>query len=281
MSTTPLFERVAVVGMGLMGGSVALAALARGVAAEVRGVDPHLARAGAIPLVPLEEAAVWADLIVLAVPVEQMETALTALDPYLTEGTLLTDLASVKVPMAELARRCVTHPEYCVGAHPMAGSHEAGFASARPDLFVGSPCFVTPSGSEPPEMVDRIEQFWQGLGTFTVRKTPEEHDRLSAVLSHAPHVIAFAFAQGLPGEEGLRLAGPGLRDFIRIARANPKLWCEILLMNRCRVAEEVARFEKNLGFILDALGREDRAALEEVLARAQTSLDRLESSSKR
>ncbi len=158
----------------------------------------------------------------------------------------------------------------------MAGSHEAGFGAARADLLQDAPCIITVSGPEPPEIVDRIEQFWQGLGTFTVRKTPEEHDALTAVLSHAPHVIAFAFAQGLPGEEGLRLAGPGLRDFIRIARANPKLWCEILLMNRSRVTEEIARFEKNLGLIVDALGREDRAVLEEVLQNAQASLERLE-----
>lgn len=154
----------------------------------------------------------------------------------------------------------------------MAGSHEDGFLAARADLFTGAACIVTPSGGEPAAVVDRIEQFWQCLGTFTVRKTPEEHDAITAVLSHAPHVIAFAFAPGLPGPEGLRLAGPGLRDFIRIGRANPRLWCEILLMNRDRVAEEMARFEKNLEVILDALGREDRAALEAALIRAQQSL---------
>jgi prephenate dehydrogenase len=124
--------------------------------------------------------------------------------------------------------------------------------------------------------VDRIEQFWQCLGTFTVRRTPEEHDAITAALSHAPHVIAYAFARGLPDEETLELAGRGLRDFIRIARANPRLWSEILLRNRQKVAEEVAKFEKNLGEILEAIGRGDREALERVLDQGRRSLERLQ-----
>ena len=124
--------------------------------------------------------------------------------------------------------------------------------------------------------MDRIEEFWQCLGAFTVRKSPEEHDTIAATLSHVPHLIAFAYAAGLPSDERLGLAGPGLRDFIRIARANPKLWCEILLMNRCRVAEEAARFSKNLGRLLDALSRGDREALEEALSDGRENIEKLE-----
>lgn len=274
--TRPVFERVAVVGLGLMGGSAALAALERGAAGQVRGVDPALADAGAIPLVTLPEAAAWADLLVLAVPLEVMGETLRAAARHLRPTTLLTDLASVKGPVAELARRHLPWPENCVGAHPMAGGDRTGFAAADASLFAGAPCILALSGGETPEVVDRIEEFWQCLGSTTVRMSPEEHDTIAATLSHAPHLIAFAYAAGLPRDHRLGLAGPGLRDFIRIARANPKLWCEILLMNRRRVAEEAARFSKNLGRLLDALSRGDREGLEEALRDGQVISERLE-----
>jgi len=258
-------ERLAVVGLGLLGGSVALAARKHGMAREVRAVDPKLDDPQGIPLVSLAEAGRWADLVVLAVPVESMEGVLIGLAPHLGRQVLLTDVASVKGPMARWARRHLPYPELCVGAHPMAGGHQSGLAAARADLFEGAACFITPSGAETAAVVDRIDEFWQGLGAVTVRRTPEEHDAIAAQLSHVPHVIAYAFAQGLPGRDVLELAGPGLRDFIRIARGNSKLWCEILLMNRDRVTEEVARFQSNLEEILGALKRGDRAELSRAL----------------
>jgi prephenate dehydrogenase len=273
----PLFERLAVVGLGLVGGSVALAARERGLAAEIRGVDPLLGdSAGPIPATTIEEAGAWADLVVLAIPIGAYEAVLTSLAATLRPETLLTDTASVKLPVAEAARRLLPAPERMVGAHPMAGGDATGFAHARADLFEGAACILALEGHEPPGVVDRVEQFWQCLGTFTVRQTPAEHDAIVAALSHAPHAIAYAFARGLPQGGALALAGAGLRDFVRIARANPKLWCEILLRNRSRVAEEVARFEKNLGEIRDALARADRTALEALLEAGRAAVEDLE-----
>jgi prephenate dehydrogenase len=276
MTDAPRFERLAVVGLGLVGGSVALGARARGLVGEIRGVDPHLDDAGPIPLGNLEEVVPWADGVVLAVPVDAIESVVERIAPRLAPGTILTDTASVKGPMARAARRFLPDPGRCVGAHPMAGGDASGFAYARADLFQGAPCILTPEGTEPGEVVDRVDQFWQGLGTFTVRMTPQKHDAVTAVLSHAPHVIAFAFAQGLPDAETLRLAGPGLRDFVRIARGNPGLWCEILLMNRWQVTEEIAQFEKNLTGISEALARGDREALERALRRGHAAVEDLE-----
>ena len=158
----------------------------------------------------------------------------------------------------------------------MAGGDMTGFSNSSADLFEGAPCILALGGHEPGPTVDRVEQFWQCLGTFTVRQTPDEHDAVVAVLSHVPHALAYAFARGLPQGDELRLAGGGLRDFARIARANPKLWSEILLRNRSQVAEEISRFEKNLGEIRDALGSGDRAALEGLLAAGQRALRDLE-----
>jgi prephenate dehydrogenase len=272
----PLFARLLVVGLGLVGGSVALGAHKRGLAAEVRGVDPALDRAGPIPLVALEEGARWASAVVLAVPIEAMEGVLRQLAPHLSREAVLTDTCSVKGPVAALARELLPAPAQCVAAHPMAGGDGTGFAHARPDLFLGAPCILALAGPELPSVVDRVERFWQCLGTFTVRRTPEEHDAITAALSHAPHLIAFAYAQGLPEAATLALAGPGLRDFIRIARSNPSLWCEILLRNRECVAEEASRFLGNLKGMLDALTRGDREELERVLRAGQSRTEELE-----
>ena len=269
------FERLAVVGAGLLGGSVALAAQARGVAKQIRVVDPSLA-----PDVPFErstlpEVARWADIIALAVPIEAMDAVMQELGPHLGADVLVTDTASVKAPVAESARRWLPRPDLCVGAHPMAGGDRTGFAHASAELFEGAACILALRGSEPPEAVDRVEQFWQGLGTHTARRTPDEHDAIVAGLSHAPHVIAFAFAQGLPDAETLRLAGPGLRDFTRIARSNPTLWCEILLRNRSRVAEEAARFRENFDRLIGALTEGDRPGILEALRAGRCAVEKL------
>jgi len=276
MTRAPLFERLSVIGLGMVGGSVALGARAFGLAHEVRGVDPQLETAGSIPLVPLEEAVPWADALVLAVPVDAIESVVESVAQHLAPETIITDTASVKGPMARAARKYLPDAGLCLGAHPMAGGDASGFAHARPDFFQGAACILTPEGTEPAKVVDRVDQFWQGLGTFTVRMTPQEHDAVTAVLSHAPHVVAFAFAQGLPDAETLRLAGPGLRDFVRIARGNPRLWCEILLMNRWHIAEELAQFGKNLAGISEALSQGDREALERELSRGHAAVAGLE-----
>ena len=272
----PCFERLVVIGLGLVGGSVALGARGRGLAVEVRGVDLYRSEADPIPLISLEEAADWADGIVISVPPAALEDVLVEIGPRLGPDTLLTDTASVKGPVAEAARRHLARPEQCVGAHPIAGGDRSGFEHADPNLFENAACIITPEGSEASATVDRIEQFWQGLGTFTARKRPAEHDELMAKLSHSPHAIAFAFARGLPEKDELRLAGRGLRDFTRIARANPALWSEILWMNRKCIARELGDFEKNLGEIRDALGRGDRNALERALIAGKTAVDLLD-----
>lgn len=273
---TPCFDRLVVIGLGLIGGSVALAARERGLAREIRGVDPYREQANPIPLIPLGEAAEWADGIVIAVPPAALDGVLCELGPKLPPGTVLTDTASVKAPVAEAVRRRLVYPEQCVGSHPIAGGDRSGFENADPNLFEGAACILTPEGSEPPRVVDRIEQFWQCLGTFTARRRPAEHDALMANLSHAPHAIAFAFARGLPGGEDLALAGQGLRDFTRIARANPALWSEILWMNREHVAHELESFEEHLNEIRTALGRDDRSTLDRVLAAVPSAMDRLD-----
>ena len=297
----PTFERLGVIGLGLVGGSVALGAQKRGLATEIRGVDPGLEKAAGIRLDTLKRVAAWADAIVLSVPLQALEGVMGALAPHLGAETVLTDTGSVKGPVAAAAHQLLPDPGRMVGAHPMAGGDASGFAHADADLFQGAACILALAGNEPPEVVDRIEQFWQGLGTFTVHLSPEAHDATVAVLSHAPHAIAYAFCQGLPEalsaalssraggntpadaessaealREGLQLAGAGLRDFTRIARANPNLWCEILLRNRGQLAEELQRFQRNFQKLHEALVQGDRQSLEAALAVGQSAVKKLD-----
>ena len=178
--TRPVFERVAVVGLGLMGGSAALAALERGAAGQVRGVDPALADGRRDPAGAARRGGRLGRPAGSGRP-SRGDGRRRSARRRRTCGpsTLLTDLASVKAPVAELARRHLPWPENCVGAHPMAGSDRTGFAAADPALFAGAPCILALSGGETAEVVDRIEEFWQCLGSRTVRMSPggARHDR--------------------------------------------------------------------------------------------------------
>jgi prephenate dehydrogenase len=275
-------RKLAVIGLGLLGGSVALAARERGLAAEIAAVDPALTQdqAGGFPLVCLEEAVREADLVVLAVPPAAADGVLAALVPFLNERTLLTDTASVKQPIAQAARARLRWPQHCIGAHPMTGGDRQGFAHARANLFEGAACLIAVTGAEPETATTAVEGFWQGLGARTVRTSPQAHDETVALLSHVPHLIAYAFACAFARElesGGMgQLAGPGLRDFTRIARSSPELWQEILLMNRGPVAQRAREFAKALDEATVALEQGDPGALAPILRAGRDALESLQ-----
>ena len=273
--------RLAILGLGLLGGSVGLAARARGLAREVVGVgrsaDIQAAalRVGAVhAVVSGSEALRGADLVVLATPVSAMAPALSRLAPALAPGALVTDVGSVKGSLVDVLPGLLPAGAHYVGAHPMAGSHHRGAEHARPDLFEGAACIVTPTHASDAGAVARIEGFWADLGCRVVRRDPAAHDAEVAWVSHAPHVLAFAFARAFAASPGSarEVAGPGFRDFTRIARSDAELWSEILAANRKAVAgplQETARRLDELARILER-GSEDE--LEKFIATARSAL---------
>ena len=279
----PRFERLAVLGLGLLGGSVAWAARARGMAAEVVGCGRHgeplrraLAR-GLVDRVAVDPAlaVAGADLVVLATPVAAMAERVRAASPGLRPGALVTDVGSVKAPLAETLPGLLPPGVAYVGAHPMAGSHERGAEHARPDLFEGAVCVVTATPSTQADALARIESFWCGLGARIVRRDPATHDREVAWMSHVPHALAFAFARAL-GEapDGAReVAGPGFRDFTRIARSDPELWAEILVANGKALAGPLACVAGQLAELARAVEAGDADAATRLLGEARTNLD--------
>jgi len=238
-----LFSRIAVVGLGLLGGSLAFAARRRGVAREVVGATrspsarDRALREGAVDRVADPEHAVAdAELIVLATPITAMPEVLRRVAPRLAEGAIVTDVGSVKGPLAEVLPGLLPVGARYVGSHPMAGSHERGMESAHPDLFADAPCVVcAPAGDADGE---RVAAFWSAIGCRVVRRDPERHDAEVAWMSHVPHAMAFAFAAALAGAPpGAReVAGPGFRDFTRIAHSDPELWADIFHANHKALA---------------------------------------------
>jgi prephenate dehydrogenase len=278
----PSVERLAVLGLGLLGGSVAWAARERGVAREVIGqgrrIDPlRAAQArGLVDRVELDPAAAvrGADLVVLATPVGSMAPVLRAAGPGLRPDALVTDVGSVKTVLAETLPGLLPPGVTFVGSHPMAGSHEKGPAHARADLLDGATCVVTPTGAEPAAAVERIEAFWRALGARVVRRDPLTHDSEVAWISHVPHALAFAFARALgdaPPDAG-EVAGTGFRDFTRIAQSDPELWAEILVANHKAIEGPIARVAERLAGLARAIGAGDVAEVDRWIAEARASL---------
>jgi prephenate dehydrogenase len=276
------FERIAVLGLGLLGGSLAWAARTRGVAGEVVGCGRRpapLERArarGLVDRVTLDpaEAVAAADLVVLATPVGLMGSVLRAAVPGLRADALVTDVGSVKAALAETLPGLLPPASVYIGSHPMAGSHEKGSDHARPDLFEGSTCIITPASEVPPAAVARIEGFWTSLGGRVLRRDPTLHDREVAWMSHLPHVLAFAFVRALSeAPAGAReVAGPGFRDFTRIARSDAELWADILAANGKALGLPLERMAAELGAIARVIEAGDEEALERWIAEARTRL---------
>jgi len=278
------FERVAVLGLGLLGGSVALAALARGAAKSAVGVARRAGKvaaareAGVVQdgggLSDLARLLRGADLVVLGTPIAAMAAMLERAAPHIEPGAIVTDVGSVKAqPLATLPA-LVPSGAHFVGSHPMAGSHRAGVEHASAELFEGRTVVVTPVAASDAAAVARIEGFWRALGARVVRRTPEEHDAEVAWTSHLPHVTAYAYALALasaPSGAG-ELAATGFADFTRIAHSNPELWADILATNGKSLAGPIQRVAASLGELARAIESGDAEALERLLAAAREAL---------
>jgi prephenate dehydrogenase len=279
-----LFERAAIVGVGLIGGSLALAARTAGLIGTTVGVGrgaANLATARARGLVDRTTDDFGAigpvDLAVLAVPVRSIERVARELLPHLAPGTVLTDVGSVKGPIvAGLEALCPPSVPF-VGTHPIAGSERGGAAAAEETLFRGARCVITPTPRTDPAALQRVEALWRGVGAVVERTSPEAHDRALAWTSHLVHVIAYALAHAIEtvDPELFRYAGPSLRDATRVAASAPSLWSDILLTNADAVSDAAAVFDAELERFCSAVRRRDEAALAELLAAGHAARARL------
>jgi len=277
----PPFEKLVVLGLGLLGGSVAAAAKERGLARVVVGSARRRApleqalEAGIIDAVASpRDAVVGADFVVLSTPVGSMAGVLADVASNLEPGCIVTDVGSVKGTVVDLLPGLLPEGVEFVGSHPMAGSHLRGPEHARADLFEGATCVVTPRAVEDTAATLRVESFWRSLGARVTRRTPTAHDDEVAWVSHLPHLLSFAFAESLasaPTDVG-ELAGSGFRDFTRIAQSNAELWGEILSLNSKALAGPLNHFSESLAKIARMLEEGDGESLERMLNQARMRL---------
>lgn len=277
-----LFRRMAVIGVGLIGGSLAMAAKRAGLVGSAVGC----ARSEATLRVAREremvdevfrdpgQAVRGADLVVLAVPVGAMGSVAAAIRADLSPGTVVTDVGSVKTEMMRLLEP-ICREASCsfVGGHPIAGSESAGAAAADADLFAGHRCILTPTAAANAAVVNRIRRLWEGVGMRVEEMDAGTHDRILARVSHAPHLVAYALTAAVAGAQaGSRVvssyAGSGFRDTTRIAASSPELWRDITFANQREILDALQEFECALRTLRDLVRQGDRVGLERALAAA-------------
>lgn len=259
---------VAIIGVGLMGGSLGLA-LRKHAAVEVRGFDPEPdasadgVRLGAIDVASetLEDAVTGAGVVFLAAPVSVLSDLARRVLAATGDDCVVTDVGSAKGNV--MAALACEERERFIGGHPICGGERAGVEAAREDLFDGATYFLTPDRETRPELFERLHQLIASIGARPVAIDPEAHDRLMAMVSHVPHILASALinqaASTAPeGREALRSAGPSFADLTRVGGANPPLWADILLSNQDAVADVLAGYSDRLADARDAVRRGDR-----------------------
>ncbi|MCY2967958.1 MAG: prephenate dehydrogenase [Planctomycetota bacterium] len=277
-NSQPLYETAAIVGVGLIGGSIAAALRRRGLAREVVGVGRDAGRLGsAVELqlidrysTSIEETARQADLMVFCTPVDRIEAGIREAAAVCRPGTLLTDAGSVKQSICHPLATGLPAGTLFVGSHPMAGGEQQGCTHASSELFVGRRCVVTPVESTPPEAVERASQLWRGIGGNVLVMSPEEHDATVARASHVPHIAAAALAAILP-TQAFPVASTGFRDATRIASGDPDLWTSILLQNDTDVAAGLRELESQVAAFRAAVEQRDATALCELLRAGQNT----------
>ena len=280
----PFFSRVAIIGLGLIGGSLAAAIRGNGLAQVVVGVDKRQEEAdlgkelGIIDEVAgsVQAAVKGADLVVLAVPVKATRAVLEELRSCLGEGAILTDVGSTKTSFVEDVTAVFGHlPANVIPGHPIAGSEKSGIRAANPKLFRNHKVILTPAEAVAEGDVARLKALWEGCGATVLTMSVAYHDEVLAATSHLPHLIAFSLVDTLAGEdenlEIFRYAAGGFRDFTRIAASDPVMWHDIFLSNRDAVLRVIDHFSRDLDRLRTAIADQDSATLLQVFSRAKAA----------
>jgi prephenate dehydrogenase len=273
-----VIRRLSLVGLGLLGGSVAKAARGLGLADEIVAVGRDRARLepalrdGMVDRVTtdLADGVGGADFCLLATPVATLTALLPAVWAALPADAVLTDVGSTKAAIVRAAERLGEgRPLAFVGSHPMAGSEQAGYRVSRPDLFRGATVILTPTERTDSHAVKRVGAFWEALGGRLVTLDPLTHDRATAAISHLPHLVADALVDAVVRMDPrfFEVAGRGFKDTTRIAASDPRVWREIFQENRAGLTEALGAFRAALDHLEGLLAAGDVPAIEGALDR--------------
>jgi prephenate dehydrogenase len=275
------FNKVTIIGVGLIGGSLARVLKARKMAGEIHGAGrsrrslEEALRLGVIDRMDqsVSEAVMGADLVVLASPVGSFEQVVQDVAPGLKEGAILTDVGSVKGELVKKIESVLPPGVSYVPAHPIAGKEKSGVAESSETLFRGAKCIITPTPKTDPHALDAMKAVWDAAGASVILMDPDIHDHVFAAVSHLPHVAAYALVCSVADlhagpENYISYTGGGFRDFTRIAASSPEMWRDICLMNRKNIVEMIERYQLSLNVLKKAIHRGDVAKIEKILRSA-------------
>jgi prephenate dehydrogenase len=280
-----MLRKLSILGPGLLGGSIGLAARHRKIAKRVviwaRRPDAadqayQLGAADEATNDPVK-AVTDAELVVLATPIGVMRSLVDQIRPALPDGCVVTDVGSVKYPIVAVLSDALQGKARFVGSHPMAGSEQSGIDAARRDLFENATCIVTSREDTDQAALKIVCDFWKALGCSVKTLAPLEHDEIAARISHLPHVVAAAVVNVVCTDDAqaLNFAGPGFKDFTRIAGGPFEMWTEICLENRVEIGRALDQLIEELGKVRAAVENADAVELRAMLKRAKHFRDEL------
>lgn len=277
-------ERVGILGLGLIGGSLALALRGNRKGYEVWGCDRRkeyvrmALSAGAIARACTEREIASCDIAVVCVPVLRSVELLRRIGPRMRPGAVLTDAGSVKAAAVRAGEASIAKGAEFVGGHPIAGTENSGYPAADGALFKGRTAILTPTERNTEESVRRVERLWKSAGARIVRMDAPLHDHVFAYVSHLPHIVAYALVHSvatLDSRVPLGYSAGGFRDFTRIASSNPEMWKDIVLQNRDEVLRAVGHYRKNLAVLAERIRLKDAAGLIAYFGKAKKTRDGL------
>lgn len=283
VNAVPIFKRVALIGFGLIGGSIARGAKLQGLAGEIvtsarsEKTRARVAELGIVDRVVETNAAAVkdADLVILCIPVGACGPVAQEIAPFLAPGAVVSDVGSVKGAVVRDMAPHLPANSHFVPAHPVAGTEHSGPDSGFPELFINRWCILTPPEGTDANAVEKLRAFWAGLGARVEIMTPDHHDLVLAITSHLPHLIAYTIVgtadelEEVTSSEVIKFSAGGFRDFTRIAASDPTMWRDVFLANKEAVLEMLGTFNEDLSKLTRAIRRNDGEALFEHFTRTR------------
>lgn len=271
-------ENISIIGLGIIGGSLAQAITKRGLSKKVTGIDidekivkkaleEKVIDRGSVNL----ETVKGSDLIFICTYVMNIPKILQEISPYLKQNSIVTDVGSTKEMVMARARDFLPKGAYFVGGHPMAGSEQSGFLFSRQDMFDKMPYIITPYNDTPKVVIEALKDIIEGIGAKVVIMSPEQHDYVVGLVSHIPQIMASAIVNFTKEVEGCdRVIGKGYLDFTRIVSSNPRMWKDILLSNKGNILELLARLRNRLETLEELIETGDEQGIKEFFCKARS-----------
>ena len=279
-----MIKKITIIGVGLIGGSLAKAIKKNNLAEVVFGFGRNLSRLESAQKsniidqysIDISEALDSASIVVIATPVGTFESILRELKPYITEGMIITDVGSTKMGIAKAAREILVEMASCfVPAHPIAGKEKSGFESSDEELFINKKVIITPLEINTDKTINSLKKLWEDVGADVDFMSAESHDELLGMTSHLPHMLAFSLVNYLitQNPSASIYAAGGFKDFSRIASGDAVMWRDICLNNRNQIIAHIKSYQETLSALVDAIDNQDKDKLESFFRDAKTTRD--------